>query len=804
MDNVWIGESVRTVRLARQAVVVATVAAIGAFGAAMSPAATAAVPVGTSAPVPHSTGPAGLISGPAIARLPVGEEHVCPAPARPGQMECMSIIDSRSAGMAAGTAGTVYGYGPSDLRSAYKIRSAAARNGGGKTIAIVDAFSDPRAVANLATYRAHFRLGACSIASRCLRIVNEFGKSRLPAANSDWAAEESLDLDMVSATCPRCQILLVEARTNTTVALGTAEDTAVAMGARYVSNSWSGPESVGQDSGNHYFNHPGDVIDFASGDFGYGATYPADLQYVTAVGGTTLRRTGHGRGWTESVWGSSGLPAQQGTGSGCSAMEPKPSWQRADARTPGGCLNRTENDVAAVANPGTGVAIYDTYHIGAGGWLLFGGTSAATPIITAIYALAGTPSRGSYPAQYPYLHTTHLFDVRSGSNGRCESDRQYLCNGGPGYDGPTGLGTPDGIAAFSSGSAHRVTLIDPGTQDRRAGAGFAVTITGLDTRRGATLRFSASNLPHGLSIRAIARSTDGRITGFLPTGTFNVTVTARDGRTTGVTHFTIVGTPSLTASAPRAGALKLESGVFCLDDNGGTDGSSALIRPCDQGSGQQWAYVSDGRPDGIGALKINGLCLNLTASGGVLAACSGSAGERFAYPNIGPVGPLLELPATGRCLAALNLTAGSGVHAAGCNGGSAQGWTLPAAPFIAAVGADCMDDPGDSGSVGTQVKIATCRSGATEQQFTAGPAGLIEGPGSLCLSTHGSLLDGAAIDLEDCDSGSFSQVWQLTADGQIVNANSGRCLSDPGDGSAGTRLVQEDCYGQAGEIWAIN
>ena len=788
----------RTVPLVRQAVVVATVTALGALGAAASSVAAAAtVPVGASAPVLHATGPTGLISAPRTAELPAGERRACPAPTRPGQMECMSIIRSAAAGIAV----TVPGYGPSDLRSAYKIGSAAARNGGGKTIAIVDAFSDPRAVANLATYRAHFRLGACGIASRCLRIVNEFGKSRLPAANFGWAGEESLDLDMVSAICPKCRILLIEARNSSTVNLGIAENTAVAMGARYVSNSWSGSEFFGQDSDNHYFNHPGDVIDFASGDLGYGAAYPTDLQYVTAIGGTSLLRTGRGRGWTESAWGSNSLPSE-GTGSGCSVLEPKASWQRADARTPGGCLNRTENDVAAVANPSTGVAVYDTYR--ASGWQEFGGTSAATPIITAVYALAGTPSRGSYPAEYPYLHATHLFDVRSGSNGRCESDRQYLCNGRRGYDGPTGLGTPDGTAAFSNGSAQRVTLIDPGTQDRRAVAGFAVTITGLDTRRGGRLRFSAANLPHGLSIRAIPHSTGGRITGTLPTGTFNVTVTARDGRTAGVTHFTIVGTPSLTAATPQAGAFELESGALCLDDHGGTAGSSVLIQSCSFGSSQQWAYVSDGRPDGVGALKISGLCLNLSASGGVLAACSGSAGERFAYPNIGPAGPLLELPATGRCLAALNLTAGAGVHSAGCNGGSAQVWTLPAAPILSAVGASCMDDPGDSGSAGTQIKIATCGTGATEQQFTAGSDGLIEGPTSLCLSTTGSLLDGAAIQLEDCDNGSFSQIWLLARNGEIVNANSGRCLADPGNRGTGTGLVQEDCYGQPGEIWAIN
>ena len=129
----------------------------------------------------------------------------------------------------------------------------------------------------------------------------------------------------------------------------------------------------------------------------------------------------------------------RGTGSGCSSVESKPSWQ-----TDADCSGRTVADVAAVADPNTGVAVYDSYQ--AGGWNVYGGTSASSPIIAGVYALAGTPSSGSNPASFPYADSSALNDVTSGSNGSCSD---YLCNAGSGYDGPTGLGTPNGTAAFT-------------------------------------------------------------------------------------------------------------------------------------------------------------------------------------------------------------------------------------------------------------------------------------------------------------------------------------------------------------------
>jgi subtilase family serine protease len=246
--------------------------------------------------------------------------------------------------------------------------------------------------------------------------------------------EESLDVDMVSAICPNCHIILVEANSTSVPDLGTAVNTAVSLGARYVSTSYGSPEFSSETSYDSYYNHPGVAITASAGDSGYGVEYPAASRYVTAVGGTTLTTASNARGWSETAW--------KGTGSGCSAYEAKPSWQ---SGLPG-CANRINTDVSADADPATGVAVYDTYS--QGGWLYEGGTSAASPIIASVYALAGTPAPGTYPSSYIYAHQpAGLFDVTSGSNGSCSP--AILCTAGAYWDGPTGYGTPNGTAAFT-------------------------------------------------------------------------------------------------------------------------------------------------------------------------------------------------------------------------------------------------------------------------------------------------------------------------------------------------------------------
>ena len=324
------------------------------------------------------------------------------------------------------------GYAPCDLQSAYNLPSSTA--GASQTVAIVDAYDDPNAESDLQVYRSQFGLPPCTTANGCFRKVNQTGGTSYPAPSGGWAQEISLDIDMVSAACPNCRILLVEASSASYANLGAAVDQAAFLGANAISNSYGGPEGLGETTYDGYYNHPGIAVTVSSGDNGYGVEYPAASPYVTAVGGTTLAKASTTRGWSETVW--------TGAGSGCSGYESKPSWQH-DA----GCPRRTVADVAADADPNTGVAVYDSYaYQGVSGWLVFGGTSVASPIIASTYALAGlTPASNAGSSSYDPAKAFYLNDVTTGSNGSCGT---YLCNGAVGYDGPTGNGTPNGVGAF--------------------------------------------------------------------------------------------------------------------------------------------------------------------------------------------------------------------------------------------------------------------------------------------------------------------------------------------------------------------
>ncbi|MFJ9543896.1 putative Ig domain-containing protein [Streptomyces sp. NPDC101225] len=464
----------------------------------------------------HSTGKAGQ-------KVPT--QHLC-ATATPGQASCFAQrrtdIKQR---LASALAAAPSGLSPANLHSAYNLPTSA---GSGMTVAIVDAYNDPNAESDLATYRSTYGLSSCTKANGCFKQVSQTGSTTsLPTNDSGWAGEEMLDIDMVSAVCPNCNIILVEANAPTMADLGTAENEAVSLGAKFVSNSWGGGESSSQTSDDAaYFKHPGVAITVSSGDSAYGAEYPATSQYVTAVGGTALTTSSNSRGWSESVWKTN---SSEGTGSGCSAYDPKPSWQ-----TDTGCSRRMEADVSAVADPATGVAVYDTY--GGSGWAVYGGTSASSPILASVYALAGTPGASDYPAKYPYSHTGNLYDVTSGNNGSCSPS--YFCTAGTGYDGPTGWGTPNGTAAFTSGGGtggNTVTVTNPGSQSSTTGGSVSLQISASDSG-GASLTYSASGLPTGLSIN----SSTGLISGTASTaGTYQVTVTAKDSTgASGSTSFT--------------------------------------------------------------------------------------------------------------------------------------------------------------------------------------------------------------------------------------------------------------------------
>ena len=362
--------------------------------------------------------------------------HVCGAPAH-GAAACNAIrVDKVSSNGKVQPNATPSGYGPADLQSAYALPSSTA--GAGQTVAIVDAYDDPKAEADLKVYRAQYGLPPCTTANGCFRKVGQTGSpTSLPRGNGGWAQEISLDLDMASAICPNCNILLVEASSASMTNLGTAVNQAAKLGATEISNSYGGSESSSDTSyDSKYFSHPGVAITASSGDNGYGVEYPAASANVTAVGGTSLKKSSTTRGWTETAW--------NGAGSGCSAYDPAISGQ---ASVSTGCTKRAVADVSAVADPSTGVAVYDSYtYQGVSGWLVFGGTSVASPVIASVYALAGGVGSSTTNSSLYSSPSGSLNDVVNGSNGTCTT--KVLCTAGTGWDGPTGLGTPNGTAAF--------------------------------------------------------------------------------------------------------------------------------------------------------------------------------------------------------------------------------------------------------------------------------------------------------------------------------------------------------------------
>ncbi|HET7502858.1 MAG TPA: S53 family peptidase [Kofleriaceae bacterium] len=321
---------------------------------------------------------------------------------------------------------TPAGLGPAQLRDAYKITGTGSSS---TVIAIVDAFGYPNAESDLATYRSTFGLPPCTTANGCFTKVDQRGGTSFPRLDTGWAQETALDLDMASAICPGCKLLLVEGDSATFANLAAAVDTAARLGAHVVSNSYGGGESGGTSVEASY-NHAGVAVTASSGDAGFGVEFPASSPHVVAVGGTSLRTAANARGWTETAW--------SGAGSGCSTVFAKPAWQ-----TDPGCARRTVADVSAVADPNTGVAVFGPASRSRSAFLVFGGTSVSAPLIGAIYAVnGGSVTFGSDP----YAHTSALFDVTSGTNGSCSP--AYLCTAGAGYDGPTGLGTPNGTTAF--------------------------------------------------------------------------------------------------------------------------------------------------------------------------------------------------------------------------------------------------------------------------------------------------------------------------------------------------------------------
>ena len=493
----------------------------------------------TPATILAATPAAASVTAPAA--TPVAPDWVfsCGKSFIPGKQKCL-VIKNAAAHPTAQNVGpnaipSGSGYGPAQFQAAYNLTAASAADGSGTTVAVVDAYNDPTAASDLATYRSAAGLPALTAGQ--FTVYNQNGQtSPLPAtapASDDWTLEEALDVDMVSAICPLCKIDLVEATNDTGNGLFVAEQTAATtLGAKYISNSWGGSETSSDTAmDSEYFGVSGVVYTASAGDSAYsgGVIYPATSPHVVGVGGTTLNTASNSRGWTESVWKTS---STEGTGSGCSAVEPQPSWQSSISLITAACSHRVDNDVAADADPNTGAAVYDTSN-GNGGWNEVGGTSESSPMIAAVFALAGNNGNGgNNAADSIYTHTGSLFEVTASNNGTCTPPSQdaVLCTATGAantYNGPTGWGTPDGLTAFQSTSAtgNTVTVTNPGNQTSTVGTAVSLQITATDSASGQTLTYSATGLPAGLSIN----SSTGLITGTPTTaGSNSVTVTAKD------------------------------------------------------------------------------------------------------------------------------------------------------------------------------------------------------------------------------------------------------------------------------------
>ncbi len=409
--------------------------------------------------LPSGTGAAPSAPG-ADLQLPGGHPYkaVC-GRAAPGSSRCFALVRTDIGGIPGGYHGlygldrshtTPSGYGPAQLQKAYSLNTS---GGSGQTIALVESGDYPTAAADLTTYRSQYGLPSCTTSNGCFKKVGQTGSTtKLPKKDAGWAEETALDMDMVSATCPNCHILIVEANSATNANLATAENTAASLGATVISNSYGGSESGATNSA---YNHSGIVITASAGDNGYaeGSQQPCSYSTVVCTGGSSLVAASNTRGYTETVWND--LATGNGaTGSGCSSKVAKPSWQ-----TDKGCTKRSQSDVSFDADPLHGVAIYDsTSYQGYSGWMVFGGTSVAAPALAGVYGLAGNASSLGPNAAKSFWTAAGagLYSVTSGNNlasgAKCNSSYNYICTAGTNtdgvYSGPAGWGTPDGTTDF--------------------------------------------------------------------------------------------------------------------------------------------------------------------------------------------------------------------------------------------------------------------------------------------------------------------------------------------------------------------
>jgi alpha-tubulin suppressor-like RCC1 family protein len=563
---------------------------------------------------------------------------VDPRPARPSRHWALPTGGPPLEG-----SGELGGYDPQDLQAAYRIPTT---GGSTQTIALIDAYGYETAESDLAVYRERYGLGPCTTSDGCFRKVNEKGEqANYPSGKKEWEAESALDLDMASAACPACHILLVEAENATQASLGGAVNTAVNLGATEVSNSYSIAEQRCEtddcEEYNADYEHQGIFVTASAGDAGYdnylegyeSPGFPAASPYVVAVGGTSLKRAPNSRGWSEEVW--SEPERRAATGSGCSLSEPKPLWQ------PGGaCGDRTDNDVAAVAACVTPVSVFSTPY---GGWEDFCGTSASSPLVAGIEAHASEYARSLPGADAFYSDQQGLFDVTSGSNeglnGECAPpvEDEYLCHAGLGYDGPTGSGTPDGPLELEhapplaeTGSASTVTTSTAalsGTVNPQGSQTTYLFEYGTSASYGASVPLPEGSVGTGTANTKVSVT----ISGLLAGTTYHYRLVARNGAGTsyGADTFFRTAPPTVTAVTPADGP---SDGSTTVTISGASFVGVTAVR---FGSvpAKSFRVTSETTIDAVSAAGSGTVDISVTTPAGTSVT---GVGDRFTY-TLGPV-----------------------------------------------------------------------------------------------------------------------------------------------------------------------
>jgi PKD repeat protein len=565
-------------------------------------------------------------SGATVRRAKLGRHYetisrVCPLPT-PGHPECNRLI-ARSATpsianasylvRAAYAVGPAGGLTPDDLATAYGVAGLTGTDGAGQTVGIVDFGGDSKLPNDLNTFDSYYGLAPCTTASGCFTIVGNDGTAAgVPPDAADAAAESSMDVETVHALCQPCKIVLVEAPEEpTSLELGTAVDEAINLGADIVSNSYgaieSGPDAEDDDAAD--YDHPGVAILASSGDDGYDdwdepgifdnpeqPEAPASLPTVIAVGGTTLTLNNDGTRASETVWNEDEGRAADGTGSdpgaggsGCSTVYNAEPWQLSlpDWRQTGCGTERLVADVSALADPTPGFDTYDSFE---GGWNTGGGTSLSSPIVSALYALAGGPGGVDYPAQTLYSNLaaspSSFFDVTSGGTGVCngksdasatscgdqgstmitaadDCDGTLACNSGPGYDGPSGVGAPNGLAGFTTDHAVITSSTSVTTGTPVAFSGTSSTAPG-----GSTITSYAWSFGDGATATGATASH-----AFAVSGSYLVTLTVTDSAGHQGTATQTVTVTDAAVNPPTGGG----SSGATAGSSGGTAGSSGAI-----------------------------------------------------------------------------------------------------------------------------------------------------------------------------------------------------------------------------------